>query len=122
MAKKLTYWILGGLVLGIVVGWALNAAIGDGTPEGEAKLAAYAHYITILTTIFLHLIKMIIAPLVLSTLVVGIAHMHPPSSRVPRNAGPRSSIFNPPSRPMPLRSLRTSRSRSSRTRRTPPMS
>ncbi|HYJ52727.1 MAG TPA: cation:dicarboxylase symporter family transporter, partial [Allosphingosinicella sp.] len=75
MAKKLTYWILGGLVLGIIVGWVLNAAIGDGTPAGEAKLAAYAHYVSILTTIFLHLIKMIIAPLVLSTLVVGIAHM-----------------------------------------------
>jgi Na+/H+-dicarboxylate symporter len=75
MAKKLTYWILGGLLLGIVVGWALNAAIGDSTPEGQAKLAAYAHYVSILTTIFLHLIKMIIAPLVLSTLIVGIAHM-----------------------------------------------
>jgi Na+/H+-dicarboxylate symporter len=34
-----------------------------------------ARYLSILTTIFLHLIKMIIAPLVFSTLVVGIAHM-----------------------------------------------
>jgi len=75
MAKKLTYFILAGLVLGIFVGWGLNAAIGDGTAAGTAKLASIAHYLSILTTIFLHLIKMIIAPLVLSTLVVGIAHM-----------------------------------------------
>jgi Na+/H+-dicarboxylate symporter len=75
MARKLTYFILAGLVLGILVGWAVNATIGDGTPAGTARLAAYAHYISILTTIFLNLIKMIIAPLVLSTMIVGIAHM-----------------------------------------------
>ena len=75
MAKKLTYFILAGLVLGILVGWAINATVGDGTAAGTAKLAAYAHYISILTTVFLNLIKMIIAPLVLSTMVVGIAHM-----------------------------------------------
>src|SRR5437868_15176023 len=75
MAKKLTYFILAGLVLGILVGWLLNAAVGDGTPAGAARLARIAYYLSILTTIFLHLIKMIIAPLVLSTLVVGVAHM-----------------------------------------------
>ena len=75
MANRLTYYILGGLVLGIFVGWGLNAAFSDGTPAGTAKLASIAHYLSALTTIFLHLIKMIIAPLVLSTLVVGIAHM-----------------------------------------------
>jgi len=75
VAKRLTYFILAGLVLGILVGWALNSSIADGTPAGEARLATIAGYISILTTIFLHLIKMIIAPLVFSTLVVGIAHM-----------------------------------------------
>jgi len=75
MARKLTYFILAGLVLGILVGWAINATVGDGTPAGTARLAAYAHYISILTTVFLNLIKMIIAPLVLSTMIVGIAHM-----------------------------------------------
>jgi Na+/H+-dicarboxylate symporter len=70
LAKRLTYYILAGLVLGIFVGWALNASIGD--PE---RLKTIAGYFSILTTIFLHLIKMIIAPLVFSTLVVGIAHM-----------------------------------------------
>jgi Na+/H+-dicarboxylate symporter len=38
-------------------------------------LKSIAGYFGILTTIFLHLIKMIIAPLVLSTLIVGIAHV-----------------------------------------------
>ena len=75
MAKRLTYYIIGGLVLGILVGWILNESLGGGTPEGDAQLKIVAGYISILTTIFLHLIKMIIAPLVFSTLVVGIAHM-----------------------------------------------
>jgi Na+/H+-dicarboxylate symporter len=75
MATKLTYWILAGLVLGIALGWGLNAGFDDGTPAGTAQLAGIAHYLSILTTVFLHLIKMIIAPLVFSTLVVGIAHM-----------------------------------------------
>ena len=75
MAKRLTYFILGGLVLGILVGWAINMSIWDGTPAGDARLKEIAGYFSILTTVFLHLIKMIIAPLVFSTLVVGIAHM-----------------------------------------------
>ena len=75
MAKRLTYWILIALVLGVVVGWALNYFQGDGTPEGGPVVKEIARYLSILTTIFLHLIKMIIAPLVFSTLVVGIAHM-----------------------------------------------
>jgi Na+/H+-dicarboxylate symporter len=75
VAKRLTYWILAGLALGIVVGWLLNVMIGDGTPEGGPVVKEVARYLSILTTIFLHLIKMIIAPLVFSTLVVGIAHM-----------------------------------------------
>jgi Na+/H+-dicarboxylate symporter len=75
MAKKLTYWILAGLVLGIVAGWAINYAIADGTPAGDARLATIAGYFSIVTTLFLRLIKMIIAPLVFSTLVVGVAHM-----------------------------------------------
>ena len=75
MAKRLTYWILFALVLGVVVGWGLNFMLGDGTPEGGPVVKEVARYLSILTTIFLHLIKMIIAPLVFSTLVVGIAHM-----------------------------------------------
>ena len=70
LAKRLTYFILAGLVLGILVGWAVNAAVGDGE-----RLKEIAGYFSIVTSLFLRLIKMIIAPLVFSTLVVGIAHM-----------------------------------------------
>ena len=75
MAKKLTRYILIALVLGIIAGWAINAAIDDGTPQSAAQLKSIAEYLSIVTTLFLRLIKMIIAPLVFSTLVAGIAHM-----------------------------------------------
>jgi Na+/H+-dicarboxylate symporter len=58
------------MILGIVVGYILHAAIPD--PK-EATIVA--GYFTIITDLFLRLIKMIIAPLVFSMLVVGIAHM-----------------------------------------------
>jgi Na+/H+-dicarboxylate symporter len=70
MAKRLTYYILAALVLGVFAGWALNANIPD-----KAELTRIAGYIAIVTTVFLNLIKMIIAPLVFATLVAGIAHM-----------------------------------------------
>jgi Na+/H+-dicarboxylate symporter len=75
MNKRLTLYIVVGLVLGLVVGWALNAALDDHGGAGSATLTAVAKYLGIITTLFLRLIKMIIAPLVFSTLVVGIAHM-----------------------------------------------
>jgi Na+/H+-dicarboxylate symporter len=75
MANRLTRYILLALVLGIIVGWATNAAIDDGTPASAGRLKAIADYLSIVTALFLRLIKMIIAPLVFSTLVAGIAHM-----------------------------------------------
>ncbi len=72
---KLTRYILIALVLGIIAGWAINAAIDDGTPASAAQLKSIADYLSIVTALFLRLIKMIIAPLVFSTLVAGIAHM-----------------------------------------------
>ena len=75
MAKKLTRYILVALVLGVIAGWAINAAIDDGTPASVAQLKSIADYLSIVTALFLRLIKMIIAPLVFSTLVAGIAHM-----------------------------------------------
>ena len=75
MPKKLTRYILIALVLGIIAGWAINYSIDDGTPASAAKLKSIADYLSIVTAVFLRLIKMIIAPLVFSTLVAGIAHM-----------------------------------------------
>ncbi|MES2118989.1 MAG: dicarboxylate/amino acid:cation symporter [Pseudomonadota bacterium] len=75
MAKRLTQFILVALVLGVIAGWAINAAIDDGTTASAARLKEIADYLSIVTAVFLRLIKMIIAPLVFSTLVAGIAHM-----------------------------------------------
>ncbi len=65
--NRLTVYILGALVLGIVVGYLVNGNVAN--PTGFADAMA------LITTLFLRLIKMIIAPLVFSTLVVGIARM-----------------------------------------------
>ncbi|MCW5639496.1 MAG: dicarboxylate/amino acid:cation symporter [Rubrivivax sp.] len=62
--------ILGAMVLGIVVGYAIFVGVPD-----KKEAAQIAGYISILSDIFLRLIKMLIAPLVFSTLVIGIAHM-----------------------------------------------
>ena len=70
MPKRFTWWILGGMILGIVLGYILHATIPD-----PKEAAIVAGYFTIITDLFLRLIKMIIAPLVFSMLVVGIAHM-----------------------------------------------
>ena len=75
MATKLTRYILIALVLGLIAGWAINAVIDDGTPASAERLKSIAEYLSIVTALFLRLIKMIIAPLVFSTLVSGIAHM-----------------------------------------------
>jgi Na+/H+-dicarboxylate symporter len=65
--NRLTIYILIGLVLGIVAGYFVNTNM--------AAPGAYADNMSLVTTLFLRLIKMIIAPLVFSTLVVGIARM-----------------------------------------------
>ena len=65
--NRLTTYILVGLVLGIVVGYVANTSFEN--PAG------FAETMSLITTMFLRLIKMIIAPLVFSTLVVGIAKM-----------------------------------------------
>nr|WP_047167409.1 dicarboxylate/amino acid:cation symporter [Sphingomonas sp. Y57] len=70
MAKRLTYYILGAMIAGIIVGITLNRTITD-----PATLTDVTGHISILTELFLRLIKMIIAPLVFATLVTGIAHM-----------------------------------------------
>src|SRR4029434_1158041 len=74
-ARELARYILIALVLGILSGWATNAAIDDGSAQSAEQLKTIAEYLSIVTAVFLRLIKMIIAPLVFSTLVAGIAHM-----------------------------------------------
>ncbi|WP_046157310.1 dicarboxylate/amino acid:cation symporter [Chromobacterium vaccinii] len=70
-SKKLTALILVGMLLGILVGYLFRQHAGD----DAAAIKSFVEGMSILTDIFLRLIKMIIAPLVISTLVVGIAKM-----------------------------------------------
>lgn len=65
--NKLTVWILVALVLGAIFGLTLH--------ETSTDIGTWAEYFTLVTTVFLRLIKMIIAPLVFATLAVGIAKM-----------------------------------------------
>jgi Na+/H+-dicarboxylate symporter len=67
--NRLTLWILVAMVLGIVVGYAMHTGMEEDARKDVAE------NLKILTEIFLRLVKMIIAPLVFSTLVVGIAKL-----------------------------------------------
>ena len=66
---SLTKMIILGLILGMITGVVINNMASAETAK------SYAGDISIFTTIFLRMVKMIIAPLVISTLVVGIAKM-----------------------------------------------
>jgi len=69
MDRKLTTWILVGMILGVIAGYLVNANV-------DVELAAvWASWFKLLSDIFLSLVKMLVAPLILSTIVVGIAHM-----------------------------------------------
>ncbi len=73
MDRRLTLYILIGMVLGVVVGWLVFTFVPKG-PDGDL----HSHFIKsfgLLSSIFLNLIKLLVAPLILSTIVVGIAHM-----------------------------------------------
>jgi Na+/H+-dicarboxylate symporter len=65
--NKLTMWIFIGLLGGILAGLALHGWGRD--------ITALAEFLGLFTTVFLRLIKMVIAPLVFATLAVGIAKM-----------------------------------------------
>ncbi|AYH43249.1 dicarboxylate/amino acid:cation symporter [Azoarcus sp. DN11] len=68
--NRLTTWIVIAMVLGVIVGYVCNMTAGS--PEAAKEIAGY---FSMLTDIFLRLIKMIIAPLVFATLVAGLANM-----------------------------------------------
>ena len=70
MKNRLTLSIAVGMILGVIAGYACHANITD-----PATLKTIAGYFSIVTDIFLRLIKMIIAPLVFVTLVSGLAGM-----------------------------------------------
>lgn len=63
--SRLTTWIVIGMVLGILVGYACNQFIHD-----AQTLKSVAGYFALVTDLFLRLIKMIVAPLV-ATNVLG---------------------------------------------------
>src|SRR5512134_1231976 len=65
----LTTLIFVAFLLGILAGYLVNQFA---SPTWQQP---FINYISLLTDIFLRMIKMIIAPLVFSTLVAGIAHM-----------------------------------------------
>lgn len=67
--NRLTYYILAAMVIGIVVGYVINSSFDADTQK------EYARYAKLLSTAFIRLVQMIIAPLVFSTLVVGIAKL-----------------------------------------------
>lgn len=66
---RLTIYILLAMLLGVIAGYIV---FKNASPEFKAD---FSSNIQILATIFLRLVMMIIAPLVFSTLVVGIAKM-----------------------------------------------
>jgi Na+/H+-dicarboxylate symporter len=67
--SKLTLYIIIAMILGIIVGYYVNVNYDTDTRK------AFADNIKLLTTIFLRMVQMIIAPIVFSTLVVGIAKL-----------------------------------------------
>ncbi|MGB7656481.1 MAG: dicarboxylate/amino acid:cation symporter [Novosphingobium sp.] len=71
LSVHLTRCIMIGLALGIVVGWMVN----QGMLAGIASNETWARSFQVLSTVFLNLIKMLVAPLVLATIVSGLAHM-----------------------------------------------
>ena len=59
------YWVLVALVIGVGLGWLF--------PDAPGTHGFHASDLEIVSTLFLRLIKLLIAPLLLGTLVVGIA-------------------------------------------------
>jgi Na+/H+-dicarboxylate symporter len=67
--SRLTLYILISMVLGIIAGYFVH----ENYPAGTIKV--FSDNAKLLTTIFLRLVQMIIAPIVFATLVVGIAKL-----------------------------------------------
>ena len=87
-SNKLTNLIMLSLVAGIGVGYACN--ILAPTPDAAKNIAGY---FSIVTDIFLRMIKMIIAPLVFATIVSGIASLGASGGSVGRIAAKAMAWF-----------------------------
>jgi Na+/H+-dicarboxylate symporter len=68
-SNKLTLYIVVAMILGAILGYIINKNYD------AVYIEKFAKNIKLLTTIFLRLVQMIIAPLVFTTLVVGIAKL-----------------------------------------------
>ncbi|MDP4619919.1 MAG: dicarboxylate/amino acid:cation symporter [Sediminibacterium sp.] len=68
-SNKLTLYILVAMILGAILGYIINKNYD------AVYIEKFSKNIKLLTTIFLRLVQMIIAPLVFTTLVVGIAKL-----------------------------------------------
>ncbi len=71
MDKRLTVYILIGMILGVLVGYGVHVGIAADNVWFEYLTKTFK----LLSDIFLNLVKLLVAPLILSTIVVGIAHM-----------------------------------------------
>src|SRR5678815_5619560 len=69
MNRRATILVVVAMVLGVLVGFVLNETLDP------TQVKTVGGYLSMVTDVFLRLIKMIIGPLVFSTLVVGITHM-----------------------------------------------
>ncbi len=72
LTKYLTWCIMGGMLLGIGVGYLVHEDLLSGVMSNEYWIKTFGT----LSTIFLNLIKMLVAPLVLGTIISGLAHMN----------------------------------------------
>src|SRR5580704_3539270 len=70
MKSRLTWFVIIAMITGPLFGFVLHEVLGN-SPAAESAATVFS----LVTTSFLRLIKMIIAPLVFSTLVVGVARM-----------------------------------------------
>lgn len=67
--NRLTLYILIAMALGVCTGYIINQS------SSNAAKVTFSENIRLLTTVFLRMVQMIIAPLIFSTLVVGIAKL-----------------------------------------------
>jgi Na+/H+-dicarboxylate symporter len=77
MKSRLAWWVLVAMITGPLVGLLLQHVLSSSAAIGQAN-----NVLSLITTAFLRLIKMIVAPLVFCTLTVGVAKMEGAASIV----------------------------------------